>query len=239
MNGTTPGWIVTGDGSRTLVGEGGEGYKSRHGAVTEARAVYLGGSGAGVRLAAGAPTRVLEVGFGAAPNFLVTAAAAAAGGARLDYLALELAPPPTSALAALGYADLLAPSPLPPALLAWRERLGEAVPAGRYVFAHGGVHLELVVGDATTGAWDGREDRRVHAVYHDAFSPATAPELWTPGFLGRLAARLEPGGALVSFCVAGAVRRALAGHGLLVERVPGPAGGKRAVLVARRPADGA
>lgn len=237
MSASGSSWVVTADGSRTLVGAGGEGYKSRHGALTEALSVYLAGSGVGRRLAAGVRTRVLEVGFGAGLNFLVTAAAAAAGGASLEYLALELAPPPARVLAALGYEELLAPSTAPAALLAWRAALGETLPGGWHRLVHDQVTLDLFVGDAVAGGWDALPVGPVDAVYHDAFSPGTEPPLWSPGFLGRLVRCLAPGGALVSFTVAGHVRRALAQHGLAVERVPGPTGGKRQVLLARRQAE--
>lgn len=227
--------IVTADGSRTLVNARGEGYKSRHGALAEARGVYLEGSGAAARLAAGQPLRVLEVGFGAGLNFLATAAAAEAGNASLDYLALELAPPQAETLAELGYAELLAPSTVPAALVAWRASFGEHMASGWHEFNYDKVTLKLFVGDALGATWGEDETWRVDAVYHDAFSPAELPELWTEAFLARLAARLTPSGTVVSFSVAGPVRRALAAVGLKVDKVAGPPGGKREVLVARMP----
>ena len=71
-------------------------------------------------------------------------------------------------------------------------------------------------------------------IYHDAFSPASQPELWTPAFLTGLAGALGPGGCLVSYSVNGAVRRALGALGLRVEKLPGPPGGKREMLRAHR-----
>lgn len=228
--------VVTADGSRTLASPAGEAYKSLHGAISEARSVYLEGSGVAERLAAGSATDVLEVGFGTGLNFLVSATAAVAGGAALRYRSLELAPPSAATLRELGYADLLAPSRLPEALIAWRAGLGPSAPAGWHAFEHGRVRLELFVGDALSSAWDAGELPQVDAVYHDSFGPANAPGLWSGAFLARLARLLKPGGRLVSFCVAGAVRRALAAEGLTVAKAPGPVGGKREVLVARRPA---
>jgi len=228
-----PDVIVTRDGSRTLVSPAdGEAYKSRAGALTEARQVYLEGSGVGARLRAGRSTRVLEVGFGTGLNFLVTASLAAEHGAPLDYVAVELRPPPLERLAALGYERLLAPSPVPAALLAWRRTLGDPPAPGAHRFAHAPCRLTLLVADALARPFEGTFD----AVYHDAFSPRANPPLWAAPFLHGLAARLEPGGRLVSFTVAGAVRRALTAAGLDARKVPGPEGGKREVLVAERPA---
>src|SRR5690606_219344 len=117
--------IATADGSRTLYSQRyAQAYRSRQGALSEAVSVFAKGSAAADRLAAGMPTRVLEVGFGTGLNFLVTANAA--GGALrplLTYVAVERELPPSQALAELDYSALLAPSPLPAELLTWCRRL--------------------------------------------------------------------------------------------------------------------
>jgi len=227
-----PSLLVTGDGSRTLLSEAyGECYHSRHGALTEARHVFLEGSGVAARLRGTDPTVVLEVGFGAGLNALLTLDLAAANGARLRYLALERALLPAATLKALGYGALLRDPALADALLAWRGSLSEPPPA-EATFAFAGSRLELLLGDAR----EARLPTGVHAVYHDAFSPAANPELWQPPFLARLFEALAPGGALVSYTVQGALRRRLAAIGFVVAKTPGPPGGKREVLVARKPA---
>lgn len=75
------------------------------------------------------------------------------------------------------------------------------------------------------------------AIYFDPFSPQTNPELWTSEVFSVAAAALRPGGVLTSYCVKSSVRRALQQCGMLVHKAAGPMGGKREVLVARRPAD--
>lgn len=223
--------VLTRDGSRTLRQPGGEGYKSLAGALTEARYVYLEASGAAERLRTGQPTRVLEIGFGTGLLFLVTAALAAETGTQLRYVGIEGAPPAAELLAQLDYSALLSPSPLPAALLAWRRTLGAAPTTGRHDLLLEPAQLSLLVGDALELQPEGRFD----AVYHDAFSPRTNPRLWEAGYLTALARLLRPGGRLVSFTVAGSVRRALTEAGLEVAKRPGPPGGKREVLVAARP----
>lgn len=220
--------VTTRDGSRTLQGDG-ESFKSLSGALTEARWVYLEGSGVGQRLRSGRPTRLLEIGFGSGLLFLVSAALATQAGTPLQYVGVEQQPPDAATLAELGYAQLLAPSTLPAQLIAWRR----SAPLDMAVqqFSAGPVTLQLHVGDALSLPWQGQ----FHAIYHDAFSPAANRPLWEPAFLASLAGALTPGGRLVSFTVAGQVRRALAAAGLTVAKVPGPPGGKREVLVAQRP----
>ncbi|MEJ2290607.1 MAG: tRNA (5-methylaminomethyl-2-thiouridine)(34)-methyltransferase MnmD [Deinococcales bacterium] len=221
---------VTKDGSRTLLSRRyGETYHSQYGALTEARHVFLAGSGVARRLAEGKPTTVLEVGFGAGLNALLTIAEAARWNTPLRFVSLESELLPVDALRALDYRSLLPGPELADAMLAWLERL----PAGMRAHATelGGARLELLLVDAQDAALPAA----VHAVYHDAFSPDASPELWDEAFLGRLFHALAPGGTLVSYTVKGVVRRRLAALGFLVTKAPGPPGGKREMLVARRP----
>lgn len=205
-------------------------YASEYGALSEARDVFLAGSSVGERLAGGETVRVLEVGFGTGLNFFVTAAACLENpAARLHYTALEhlLLDAPT--VRGLAYDSLV--GGVVNDYLGWRENLVDT--SGTQVFGTGRVRLELLLGEAAAQTLP---KGSFHAVYHDAFSPDVNPELWTEGFLEKLVAALKPGGALVSYCVQGAVRRRLAALGLEVAKRPGPKGGKREVLNAHKPA---
>jgi tRNA U34 5-methylaminomethyl-2-thiouridine-forming methyltransferase MnmC len=224
---------VTADGSATLFSSRfGQTYHSRHGAVAESRHVFLAGSGVDRRLAAGAPTRVLEVGFGTGLNFLLTAQAALAAEARLDYVALERDLLPAQVLAGLGY-ERYAPDTLD-RLLAFRRGLAARPRPGSYRLDGPGFTLELRLGDAGEA---NLEEAGFDAVYHDAFSPDANAELWSAEFLARLARSLKTGGTLATYTVKGDVRRRLIEAGLRVAKAPGPLAGKREMLVASRPDD--
>ena len=232
----------TADGSATLAhAEAGETYHSHHGARTEARHVFLELSGIRDRIEAGASVAVLEIGFGTGLNFLVTADAVRAArtrnsieggddGPRLVYRAVDRRLPPAPLLERLDYAGHLAAPELAHGLVAARAALPpEADALG---FAADGVDLDVALGDAVH--WD-PGIAGVDAVYLDAFSPDTQPELWTAEVLRRWTAALRPGGRLCTYSVKGAVRRRLAALGLDVQKRPGPPGGKREALVATAP----
>lgn len=221
----------TRDGSATLYSARyAQPYASEHGALSEARGVFLEGSGVAGRLAAGRTARVLEVGFGTGLNFFVTAAACLENvAARLDYTALEHTLLNAPTVRELGYGPLV--GGVVEDYLVWRESVAGF--PGRHLFKTERVRLELVVGEALEQTLP---LETFGAVYHDAFSPEVNPELWTESFLEGLVGALAPGGALVSYCVQGRVRRRLEALGLRVAKRPGPPGGKREVLAAHKPA---
>ena len=72
-------------------------------------------------------------------------------------------------------------------------------------------------------------------VYFDAFAPDKQPAMWTEERFAALFAALSPGGILATYCAKGEVRRRLQRAGFCVERLPGPPGGKREILRARKP----
>lgn len=227
----------TADGSETLFSaEYGQSYHSTFGALTESTHVFLTGTQAEGRLAAGQATRILEIGFGTGLNFFLTAARAQAGGAALNYTALEKALPPAERLAALNHGQLLPDiAGLRHDFLAWRAALPELLPPGEYRWRPSdGLQLDVIAGDAAQADIPGPG---FHAIYLDAFSPDANPELWTLPFLARLFARLRPGGWLATYSVKGEVRRNLAAAGFAVHKRPGPPG-KRHVLAAQRPWSG-
>jgi len=229
--------IDTQDGSKTLFSDRyGEPFASHKGALTESRYVFLEGSGVTRQLEAGETVRVLEVGFGTGLNFFLTAQACLAHPeARLEYTALERDLLPADALNALGYEGLLTRPEILTAYTSWRDALLPSPAPGPATFTFGPVRLTLLLGEATAQALP---EGAFHAVYQDAFSPAANPELWTEAFLGRLHGALQEGGTLSSYCVKGSVRRLLSGLGFDVLRRPGPPGGKREVLFARKPRKG-
>ncbi|WP_407539932.1 tRNA (5-methylaminomethyl-2-thiouridine)(34)-methyltransferase MnmD [Deinococcus radiomollis] len=207
----------TADGSLTAhSARFGQSYGSRFGAATQARQVFVEGSGTHLHPA----PKVLEVGFGLGQNFRATLAATA--GRPLHYLAYEFDPVGAETLRQVAFSDPVAAHPGWQALMeGWPSSV--AVPDLKF-----DLRLEDVTLAALPQGW-------ASAVYLDGFSPDVNPEVWTAAFLGRLAAALQPGGVLVTYSAAGHVRRGLQAAGLEVERRPGPAG-KREVLRAARPA---
>lgn len=243
-------WLLTDDGSRTLWNaELDESYHSGCGAVAESLTVYLINSGVLARLQSSAPTSVLEYGFGTATAFLMTAAAAIHHGASLSYRGLELELLPSEIFASLKLSNALPkfnsaslgsiqlPSLLNTAqqllldFVHWRSSLPLQPRGGIYVWnATNNVRLELLLGDAVDYA--PTDSVLFDAIYFDPFSPASAPQLWAEPVFRTAFRSLRGDGRLTSYCVKGVVRSGLALVGFDVQKVPGPSGGKREVLIA-------
>lgn len=240
---STPLWgdvVRTEDGSLTLHSPRfDQTFRSRHGARREALHVFVEGAGVGERLRAGRPTRVLEIGLGAATNLGQTAALAWTTGTSVAYLAIEREPLPPAAWQALDLAAW-APAPFVTAWLATVETWSHGAPAAARHLSVGPLSIDVWVDDAADlvarPAFADLEP--FDAVYLDPFSPEVDPRAWAPEVLAALARKLTPGGVLATYSVQGAVRRALRAAGLEVAKRPGPPGGKREVLRARRPAAG-
>lgn len=217
---------VTADGSHTLYSERyGESFHSHKGALTESRHVFLQGTGVVERLEHSLPTHLLEVGFGTGLSFFLTADVALSYGADLHYTALEKDLLSADDFTSLSYETYLEHPELFERFLDWRRRSQERT------FEYEGVRLELLLGDATLQPLP---ENRFHAVYQDAFSPATNPELWSERFLDKLRRSLRGDGVLSTYCVKGAVRRRMQALGFEVEKRSGPPGGKREMMVAKR-----
>ena len=64
--------------------------------------------------------------------------------------------------------------------------------------------------------------------------PEKQPEMWSQELFNRLYVLLNEGGILTTYCAKGVIRRMLQAAGFTVERLPGPPGGKREILRARK-----
>ena len=224
--------VPTRDGSLTLRSRRyGQTFHSENGAVSEAIHVYLEGTAISQNLKSDGQVRVLEVGFGAGLNFMLTAALAKRLGGKLFYTALDERLPSTQTLEALQYGVTANRLELWESLVRWRGTRDGEIPHGQYHLAPAvGCELELIVGDATRA---GLPKNHFDAVFLDAFDPRCNPELWTLPFLQRLYKATRHGGRLSTYSAAGVVRRDLTSAGFSVERRVGPHG-KRHMTVATK-----
>lgn len=213
---------TTADGSRTLfVPELDEHYHSVKGALTESQHIFIN---MGLRASQEPVPRILEIGFGTGLNALLTLQYAEANLRDIRYTSLERYPLPLHIVNEMDYTSLVpydtAEYFLPLHTSPWNQ----------WAYISPFFRLRKVETDFTTLPLTEEYD----LVYFDAFAPEKQPEMWTPQIFEHIYSHLSFRGILVTYCAKGEVRRMLQAAGFSIERLPGPPGGKREILRARK-----
>lgn len=224
---------TTQDDSRTLYSnQYQQSFHSMHGALAEAKHVFLEGARLTELFKSRKEVAILEIGFGAGLNWLLTASLALRHRVSITYTGLDLQMPSAALLSQLSYAGLIETPSLAEHLIEWRRTFDSEIPCGTYQIPHEyDSVLQLHIGEATTA---NLSPNTYDCIYLDAFDPRVNPELWTLDFIQQLHDALRDGGYLATYSAAGHVRRALVASEFSVIRRPGPPG-KREVLAAWKP----
>lgn len=214
--------LTTADGSTTLrLDHMNECYHSMHGAIRESEHVFIN---AGLENCSRKPlVDVLELGLGTGLNALLTQQWAEKNCITVSMVSIEKFP-----LGIEFTANLVFPGITPEAI----HRLHDA-PWHERVWLSPFFSIEKQEIDVRDFVYD---SETFDVVYFDAFSPEKQPELWTDSIFEKMFNLLWMGGALVTYCAKGDVRRGLQRAGFKVEKMKGPPG-KREMLRAIKPID--
>ena len=208
----------TADGSFSLESERfGEAFHNAAGALNEARAKFAKPAELS-RFAAGQRLTILDVCVGLGYNTAVILAALAEPPPAVQWWGLELDRRPLQlALADAGFRnqwpeDVLRRLQAIQISDGWTEEDSLTKSRGKQLW-----------GDARTMLQRIPDHQSFDLILQDAFSPQRCPELWSEEFLNALAARLAPGGRLLTYSRSAAVRASLQRAGLtLFSLLPAP-----------------
>ena len=196
-------FTTSSDGSLTIwVPELDEHYHSIHGAITESQHVFID---AGLMAFDKEEVSILEVGLGTALNARLTLEQK--GERNIHYFALEKFPlnvEEVNEIEALGHQ---------------KEAKILKVGAGKPTIIETGFTFELSTEDLRNFKTDAPS---FDLIYFDAFAPSAQPELWSEEVFRAMYNALLPGGALVTYCAKGVVKRTMKSVGFEVEALPGP-----------------
>lgn len=215
--------VTTGDGSTTIqITDWNEQYHSMHGAVQEARHVFLKmGLNFWMNENPDQNTlHILEIGFGTGLNALLTLMHAERSSVNLLYEGVEAYPVSSEELAQLNYLE------------AADAQAFEAVfeKMHRTPWEQTEIITEAFQLKKRKQTFETLEDQNQHdLIYFDAFGARVQPELWEQPIFEKMYRALKAGGVLVTYAAKGSVRRAMQAVGFKVERLPGPPG-KREML---------
>ena len=236
----------TDDGSATLfVPELNEHYHSTKGARTESQHIFID---MGLKASPAATPRVLEIGFGTGLNAWLTLEEAERSRRNIHYTGLELYPLDWQTVEQLGYISSDEQLTIHRKQTTTNEQFTpndeeEQQPAIElFKQLHTSPwekdvqltpHFTLRKIETDVNKWR-VENSPFNLVYFDAFAPEKQPEMWSQELFNRLYVLLDRDGILTTYCAKGVVRRMLQTAGFTVERLPGPPGGKREILRARK-----
>lgn len=212
--------ILTNDGSSSLfVPELNETYHSIHGAIAEAKHVFLKkGLEEKKHLEI---VRILEVGFGTGLNCLLTYLKSKNENLNIEYTGIEKYPITPEELKAVNYGiELNAVKEFDEINKSEWENI--AVISDNFKLKKLKFDLES---DDLIGPFD--------LVYFDAFAPNKQAAMWTSEIFTKIYNQLEKDGLLVTYCCQGQVKRTLKEVGFEVQKTDGPPG-KREMLTARK-----
>lgn len=212
----------TADGSQTLfVPELNEHYHSVKGALTESEHIFIQ---MGLKHSSVEAPHVLEIGFGTGLNAFLTLLTADTDQRNIHYTTLERYPVTPALIEQLTYPELICPERKDDFQALHQAAWNTDVQLTPYFTLH------KVETDFTSYTFPATYD----VIYFDAFAPEKQPEMWTQSLFDTLCQQLNPQGILTTYCAKGTVRRMLQAAGFMVERLPGPPGGKREILRATK-----
>lgn len=215
--------ITTADGSNSLRNTTlNETYHSVHGAIQESLHVFID-NGLTPQLAElEREIFIFEVGFGTGLNALLTLKRAQALRRKINYTTIDPHPLPEDVWAALNY----------PITLDSRSEYDFIHRSPWQIATTLDPYFELL--KLQTTLQDARpETEAFDIIYYDAFAPSKQPDLWERSLLEKVTSALKPGGAFVTYCAKGQVKRILQSFHLKVETLSGPPGKKEMVRAIR------
>ena len=217
--------ITTGDGSKTIhIPEWNEQYHSKHGAINEAKHVFIEhGLNAKLLASEAQAIGILEIGFGTGLNAFLTALEAEKLGIHINYVGVEAFPVLKDELSLLNYVAEIAPT---------QKTIFENIHDTSWETKHK-ITSNFDLTKRKQRFENISDKEKFDLIYFDAFGARVQPELWTKAIFNLMYDALLPSGMLVTYAAIGQVRRDMTKIGFSVERLNGPPG-KRHMLRATK-----
>lgn len=206
---------LTEDGSKTLhIPEWNENYHSTHGAVQEAKHVFLK-HGLAEKMNQD-EVRIFEVGFGTGLNAILTFEFSYGQDFNVFYDSIEAYPITNEEIQELDYESLFSDEEIKRIYklmhsVSWDEK--QKISDTFYLKK---IHQKLENYSFEPESYD--------IIYFDAFGPRVQEGMWSKEHFEKLYQGLKPGGIFVTYCAKGQVKRDLKAVGFFVESLPGPPG---------------
>lgn len=214
--------IQTLDGSTTIhLKEWNECYHSKHGAIQEAKHVFIKN---GLALFPNQKVSILEIGFGTGLNAFITYLESNKLRQSIDYVGVEAYPVSADEVLSMNYIEELKAIEFDSVFekmhkCEWEEKV---IFSERFTLTKRKQFFEEIV-----------DLEKFDLIYFDAFGYRVQPELWSTAIFERMYKALKTNGFLVTYAARGVVKRSMIEVGFTVEKLAGPPG-KREMFRARK-----
>ncbi|MEO6883887.1 MAG: tRNA (5-methylaminomethyl-2-thiouridine)(34)-methyltransferase MnmD [Bacteroidia bacterium] len=205
----------TEDGSHSIfVPALNERYHSFHGAIAEAKHVYI--QNGLDYFEDEKQLKILEIGFGTGLNAYLTLLNSKSKNQEIHYTSLEPFPLEEKIYTQLNYPEILVKTD---AEKLFFQILHSSEWNNPQKITTGFTLLKL-----NKSVMDFETSEKFNLIYFDAFAPEIQPEMWTKEVFEKLFLYMTPSAALLTYCAKGSVKRTLKEVGFNVENLSGPAG---------------
>ncbi|MTH15572.1 tRNA (5-methylaminomethyl-2-thiouridine)(34)-methyltransferase MnmD [Flavobacterium sp. LC2016-01] len=205
--------IKTLDGSTTIhLEEWNESYHSKHGAIQEAKHVFIKN---GLSLFEDKPVAILEIGFGTGLNAFITFLESEQKQQTIDYVGVEAYPVNAEEVLAMNYVAELEALEFDNIFekmhkCEWNEKTDLS---SKFSLTKRKQFFDEIDDFET-----------FDLIYFDAFGYRVQPELWSTEIFQKMYNSLKPNGVLVTYAARGVVKRSMISVGFTVEKLAGPPG---------------
>lgn len=217
--------FITSDGSTSIhLPDWDEQYHSKHGAIQEAKHVFIN---TGLYKYLEKPVKqlsILEIGFGTGLNAFITFLETNEKNISVSYVGVDAYPVLENEIESLNYVSELNALAFKKEFekmhkVSWEEK--HTISTNFQLLKRKQFFEDIDDVDA------------FDLIYFDAFGAKNQPELWTESIFKKMYIALQKGGVLTTYSAKGSVRRAMQAVGFTVERLDGPPG-KREMLRATK-----
>nr|WP_255664494.1 tRNA (5-methylaminomethyl-2-thiouridine)(34)-methyltransferase MnmD [Flavobacterium sp. F-126] len=189
-----------------------ESYHSKHGAIQEAKHVFIKN---GLSLFDAAPVSILEIGFGTGLNAFITFFESRSKQQQIDYVGVEAYPVDAKEVLEMNYVAELQADNYKDVF----EKMHECEWNQKEV-----ISADFML-TKRKQFFDEIDDFEIFdLIYFDAFGYRVQPELWSTEIFRKMYQSLKPNGVLVTYAARGVVKRSMIEVGFTVEKLAGPPG---------------
>ncbi|MGA9639472.1 tRNA (5-methylaminomethyl-2-thiouridine)(34)-methyltransferase MnmD [Flavobacterium sp.] len=205
--------IQTLDGSTTIhIKDWNESYHSKHGAIQEAKHVFIKN---GLALFENKEIAILEIGFGTGLNTFITYIESKRLNQKINYTGVEGYPITSEELLAMNYIEELKANHFSVIFDKIHESVWEHETE---------LDADFILTKRQQLFQEINDKEKFDLIYFDAFGYRVQPELWSTEIFKKMFDSLKEKGVLVTYAARGVVKRSMIEVGFSVEKLAGPPG---------------